>query len=398
MRVLFVSPYIPSPVRVRPYQWIRALARQGQRVRLVALQPPEDRWVAATPLADCCEQVTVFPLSRFQTLRNAARAVPRDLPLQAAYSLHPEAERYIASVARSCDIVHVEHLRGSLLARRVENVPCVIDAVDSITTLFAQAARQAPSWRQRLLARADLGRTRRFEAGISSRFERSLVSSNRDAEAFTQLAGGERPGRVVSVPNGVDLDYFHPVQSCPEPETVLFSGKISYHANEAAVLQLAQRIMPLVWEERPNAKLVIAGKDPSAAIRLLGRDPRITVTGFVDDLRPFFWSATVVVAPLVYGTGIQNKVLEAMACGVPVVASRAACEGIGAPHGHALLVGEDPRAIASQVLTLFRDSGRRAELAAAGRKYVQLHHDWQQLVQRLVDVYEDARMQYRRCA
>ena len=398
MQVLFVSPYIPSPVRVRPYQWIRALARQGHRVRLVALQPPEDRWVAATPLADCCDHITVFPLSRLQTFRNAARAVPRDLPLQAAYSLHSEAERHIATEAQSCDIVHVEHLRGSLLARRVENVPCVIDAVDSISTLFALAAREAPSWRQRLLARADLGRTRRFEAGMSSRFERSLVSSNRDAEAFAELAGGERASRVVSVPNGVDLEYFHPVQSPPEPETILFTGKISYHANEAAVLQLVQRIMPLIWEERPNAKLVIAGKDPSAPIRGLSRDPRITVTGFVDDLRPCFWSATVVVAPIVYVTGIQNKVLEAMACGVPVVASRAACEGIGVPHGHALLVGGDPGAMAAHVLTLLRDSGRRAELAAAGRRYVQLNHDWQQLVRRLVDVYEDARMQYRRCA
>ena len=142
MRVLFVAPYIPSPVRVRPYQWIRALARHGLRVRLVALQPPEDRWLTEPPIADCCERVTVFPLSRVQTLCNAAAAWPGDLPLQAAYSLHPAAERYIAAEALNCDIVHVEHLRGALLARRVQDVPCVIDAVDSISTLFAQAARQ----------------------------------------------------------------------------------------------------------------------------------------------------------------------------------------------------------------------------------------------------------------
>src|SRR4051794_2259512 len=111
MRVLFVSPYIPSPVRVRPYQWIRALKRHGQRVRLVALQPPEDRWVSGVPVEDCCEHVEVFPLGRLQTLYNAAAAVPRELPLQAAYSLHPDAERYIAKEARTCDVVHVEHLR-----------------------------------------------------------------------------------------------------------------------------------------------------------------------------------------------------------------------------------------------------------------------------------------------
>jgi sugar transferase (PEP-CTERM/EpsH1 system associated) len=398
MRVLFVSPYIPSPVRVRPYQWIRALAHHGQRVRLVALQPPEDQWVTTPPVAECCEHVTVFPLSRFQTLWNAATAVPRDLPLQAAYSLHPEAERFIAGEARHCDVVHVEHLRGSLLARRVQQVPCVIDAVDSISSLFAQAARQAPSWRQRLVARADLARTRRFEAALSSRFTRSLVSSTRDADAFTELAGRVSSNRVVSLPNGVDLDYFHPAGSSPDPETILFSGKISYHANEAAVLELAQRIMPLVWRERPKARLVIAGKDPSEAVRLLSRDRRITVTGYVDDLRPFFWSATVVVAPLVYGTGIQNKVLEAMACGVPVVASRAACPGIGAAPGRALLAGSEADEIAAHVVALLREPDRRADLAAAGRRYVQAHHDWHQLARQLIDVYEDARNEHRRCA
>src|SRR4029078_12847981 len=144
----------------------------------------------------------------FQTLRNAAAAVPRHMPLQAAYSLHAEAERYIASEAGYCDIVHVEHLRGSLLARRVDQVPCVIAAVDSITALFAQAAHAAPSWRQRVLARLDLGRTKKFEAAAPARFARTLVSSTRDAQAFTELAGRVSSNRVVSLPNGVDLEYF----------------------------------------------------------------------------------------------------------------------------------------------------------------------------------------------
>ena len=113
---------------------------------------------------------------------------------------------------------------------------------------------------------------------------------------------------------------------------------------------------------------MIAGKDPSESIRLLSRDARITVTGFVDDLRPFFWSATVVVAPLVYGTGIQNKVLEAMACGVPVVASQAACEGIGAPRGHALLVGitQERSRLTSWPCSVIRDGGPNSRPPDAG--------------------------------
>ncbi len=398
IRILFVSPYLPSAVRVRPYQWIRALTRQGHRVRLVALRPPEDRWNEEVPVGRCCEQVTVFPLSRVRTLRNGAAAVFRDVPLQAAYSLHPAAERLVADEAKRCDVVHVEHLRGALLARRVQGVPCVFDAVDSITALFDQAAHQAPSWRQRLMARADLARTARFEARLLGSFDRTLVTSRRDADAFRRLAGPPAADRLVTIPNGVDFDYFRPSEGRMQPDTVLFTGKMSYHANVAAALRLATQVMPRIWQRRPGARLVVAGKDPSPVIRSLGRDPRVSVTGFVDDLRPFFRAATVLVAPLVYGTGIQNKVLEAMACGVPVVASPPACDGLDAQPGCDLLVGADDAELAAHAVAVMQDRTLRRALVAAGRRYVEQYHDWQQMACRLIEVYEGARAVYGRCA
>jgi glycosyltransferase involved in cell wall biosynthesis len=399
MRILFVAPYLPSPIRVRPYHWIRALSRLGQHIRLVALQPPEDRWLAEVPVRDCCESVSIFPLGRLRTVLNAARALPRNVPLQAAYSLHPAAERCIASqAALGCDVVHVEHLRGALLTRRVRGVPRVIDAVDSITALFEQARHQAPSWRHRLLARADLERTRRFEASVPTRFERVVVTAPHDAVAFQTLAGRTSAHRVVTVPNGVDLEHFRPGDRPREPATVLFTGKMSYHANEAAALRLVHRVMPRVWSRLPDARVVIAGKDPSPAIRQMACDSRVTVTGFVEDLRPLFWSATVVVAPLVYATGIQNKVLEAMACGVPVVASSTAGGGISAVNGRDLLIGRDDTEIAEHALRLIRDVGMRKQIGFAGRQYVAAHHDWFEMGRRLIAVYEDARAARRRCA
>lgn len=398
MRILFVAPYVPSPIRVRPYQWIRALARLGHRVDLVALQPPEDRWLPNVPVRDCCASVEIVGLSRLRTLLNGAAAVPRNLPLQAAYSLHPAAERAIAAkAARGYDVVHVEHLRGSLLTRRVRGVPQVIDAVDSITSLFEQTKHQAPSLKHRLVARADLHRTRQFEATLAGRFERLVVSSARDAAVFTSL-DPSRAGQVIALPNGVDLEHFRPAGRPCDPATVLFTGKMSYHANEAAALRLVQAIMPLVWRRRPDVRVVLAGKDPGAAIRLMSGDPRVTVTGFVEDLRGYFWSATAVVAPLVYGTGIQNKVLEAMACGVPVVASPNACGGIGAVAGRDLLVGSDDEEIVEHVLTLVNRPAVRRGLAEAGRRYVAAHHDWQDLARRLIGVYEEAGAALRRCA
>jgi polysaccharide biosynthesis protein PslH len=400
MRVLFVAPYVPSPIRVRPYQWIRALARNGHQVRLIALRPPEDAWLDDVPVRDCCESVHVFPLTRLRTLRNALGAVPRDLPLQAAYSQHPEFERFVAAEARQSDVVHVEHLRGSLLVRRVEGVPRILDAVDSISALFEQTQRQAKSWKHRLMARADLGRTRRFEAALPRRYDRIIVSSTRDAAAFNELGSASPCGGapIVTLPNGVDLEYFRPTLRPCDPATVLFTGKMSYHANEAAVVRLATEIMPRVWMRRVDARLVIAGKDPGARIQQLTNDPRVTVTGYVSDLRPFFASATVVVAPLVYGTGIQNKILEAMACGVPVVASPNACEGLGALDGRDLLIGHSDHELAAAIVEVIKQPDLRTRLASNARQHVADHHDWCVLGRQLSDVYEDARAAGRLCA
>jgi sugar transferase (PEP-CTERM/EpsH1 system associated) len=390
MRILFVSPYVPSPIRVRPYQWIRSLSRLGHRVRLVMLQPPEDEWVKDFEIRDYCESVEVFPLARTRTLFNALSAVPQRVPLQAAYSHHPAAERRIAALAAECDVVHVEHLRGSLLATRVRGVPRVLDAVDSIAALFEQTRSQGPTWRHRLMAQLDLRRTRTFEAALPTRFERVVVTSTRDAAAFSSLAGAGADPRIVAVPNGVDLQYFQPVETERDAATILFTGKMSYHANEAAALRLVERVMPEVWKQRPDARVVLAGKDPSPAVLSLSSDPRVRVTGFVDDLRPFFWSASVVAAPLVYGTGIQNKVLEAMACGTPVVASPKACEGIQAVNGRDLMIGRDDRELAALTLALLEDGGLRSQLSREARRYVTVHHDWSEMAARLVHAYEAA--------
>jgi len=390
MRILFVVPYIPSLIRVRSYNLIRTLAALGQRVHLVALQPPEDRHASIDNLRDFCEQVDVFPLSRARTLWNALTALPSRLPLQAAYSHHPQAEGHLRRLVKTgqFDVAHIEHLRGAVLAEALIGIPRVFDSVDSIAYLFEQAGRLAPRLGQRLVARIDLGRTRRFEARAPTRFERTLVTSAIDAQAIQSLAGDRVGGRIALLPNGVDLNYFSPSGTAPDPATVLFSGKMSYHANVAAALYLGHEIMPLVWRQRPDAKLMIAGKDPTPAIRALSADPRVVVTGFVDDLRPIFARATLAVSPLLYGAGTQYKVLEAMASGVPVVATRRVVGGLQARPGQDLLVGESADQFAQHILNLIDDPALRRRIGSAGRQYVERHHNWTGIVRGLIDIYQ----------
>jgi len=395
MRILFVVPYIPSLVRVRSYNLIRSLAAEGHKLHLVLLQPPEDRAATVESLRAFCEAIEVFPLSRARTLMNAILALPSGLPLQAAYSHLPQAERRIRALAQSgqFDVLHVEHLRGAVLADSLKGLPCVFDAVDSITYLFEQARQHAPHWRQRLMASLDLARTRNYEAKIPMRFAQTLVTSPVDKQAFEQLAGTdpaavEAARRIEVLPNGVDLDYFQPSTQPRDPATILFSGKLSYHANVAAALYLGQQVMPLVWRQRPEARLVYAGKDPVASIRALTSDSRVTVTGYVPDLRPYLSKATIGTSPLLYGAGTQYKVLEAMATGLPVVATPRVVWGLQAETGRDLLVGETAAELAEQIVRLLNDPALRHTVGEAGRHYVETHHDWATITAQLIRVYQ----------
>jgi glycosyltransferase involved in cell wall biosynthesis len=390
MRILFVSPYLPSPVRVRPYNWIRALSRLGHEVHVIAVRPPEDAWVKEEDLARQTAGLEVFPLSRPATLLNALQAVPRGLPLQAAYSEHTGAAARVTELARSggYDVAHVEHLRGVGLVNRLEGLPCVWDAVDSISALFRQAARLAPTWSHRAIARLDLARTRRFESTMPFRFERVVVTTAPEAEAFVQLAGPAIRSRMAVISNGVDGDEFRPVDR-PADATVLFSGKLSYHANIAAALRLVTRIMPIVWMRRPDARVILAGKDPAPSLLRLAGDPRVSVRGFVEDMRTVFAAASVSVCPLVYGAGIQNKVLEAMACGLPVVASRELASSIGAVEDEEWLLGDTDADLAAHILDVVDDPRRSARVGRAARQFVLCHHRWDVLAGRLAGVYAD---------
>jgi len=393
MRILFVTPYIPSAIRVRPYQLIRALAGEGHSVHLVALQPPEDQWASIDALRGICIRVDVFPMSRARTLWNGLTALPGRLPLQAAYSHHPGLEHHLRDLAHPAafDVLHVEHLRGAVLARRITTLARVFDSVDSITLLFEQAARRAPGLSQRMMAIADLRRTRRFEARAPREFDRTIITSPRDRDEFIGLAGPAAERTVAVIPNGVDTSYFRPGGLPSVPATVLFSGKMSYHANAAAALFLAREVMPAVWGICPDARLVIAGKGPPREVLVLSSDPRVVVTGYVEDMRPWFAQATVAAAPVLYGAGIQNKVLEAMASGVPVVTTPCAAGSLQAEVGRDFLVGDGGDALAREVVRILLDSELRAYLAANGRRYVEQHHDWGEVAKRLTEVYEEAR-------
>ena len=205
---------------------------------------------------------------------------------------------------------------------------------------------------------------------------------------------GDKRTRITSpvtvIPNSVDLDYFAPQPCTRAPATIVLSGKMSYHANMAAALFLMQDIMPLVWERRQDVQVIIAGSSPPREIQALGNDPRVTVTGFVPDLRPSIASATLAVCPLRYAVGTQFKVLEAMALATPVVVARLATQALQIVDGRDAFVAEQPEEYAQAILTMINDPWLADQIGQAGRRYVEQYHDREGAAQQLEVVYRQA--------
>ncbi len=417
MNILFLVPYAPTLIRTRPYNLVRGLARRGNSVTLATLWENEQERAALAQLETEGIRVLAAHLPKPRAFWNMLRLLPSHTPLQAVYCWQPQLVQLINSqlatrnsqpATRNAqltirnsqfDVVHVEHLRGARYGLHLKSeiinlkseIPVVWDSVDCISYLFEQAARHSRSPFGRVVTRLELPRTRQYEAWLVNQFDRVLVTSRVDKAALEQLTNHKseienQKSKITVLPNGVDLAYFTPSDEPRDPETIVFTGKMSYHANVTAALHLINDIMPLVWHKRPNVRVNIVGQNPPRSLYTI-HHPLITIFGAVPDLRPYLHHATLAVAPMPYGAGIQNKVLEAMASATPVVASPQAVSALDVTDGKQLLIGDSAESFARQILRLLDDAPLRQWLGKAGRAFVEQNHDWNKIVERLEEIY-----------
>jgi len=401
MKIAYIVPYVPNKIRTRPYNLINHLSKLGHDVVLFTLGSGESDFADAEHMKTVCKQVHYCVQPTWRSLLNCVVASASQKPLQSVYSWNQGFAKQLKNIielrdeASGFDVIHVEHLRGSeygvFLKSIFPNVPIVWDSVDSISHLFEQAVSQSGSLFGKAIMRFELKRTQNTEGYLVGRFDHVLVTSVTDKDALLRLVpAGKRSAPISVLSNGVDLNYFQPDRTVQrEPETIVFSGKMSYHANISMMKYFVAEIMPKIWKRRPTTHLVIVGKDPSADVKNLANNPLITVTGTVNDIRPFLWKATVAVAPLVYGAGIQNKILEAMATGTPVVTTSKAISALQTVPGKDIIIADTSDDFSLEVLHLMENQDFRQGIAASGLRYVRNYHNWAMVSNQLLERYEE---------
>ena len=393
MNILFVFPYPPSRIRSRGYGFIQHL-RQKHNVTILAQVETEQELKDAEALERQGYEIISVRESRWRSMMHSGIALLSTYPLQAAYArsarLLYQAKQLVAS--RHFDIVHVEHLRGmASMEVLVNECPIVWDAVDCISQLWQKARDAKRDLKTTVIGALEQKRTQSYERRLLDKVSHVLAISENDRQALAVLRDKYTDDMAYAcidvVPNGVDLDYFTPTMEVYRPYSLVFSGKMSYHANIAAVHYLYQQIMPLIWKELPMATLTIVGSKPPKSIQALRSDTRINVTGYVEDIRPYIRRAHVMISPLIYSVGMQNKVVEAMALGTASVISDQSAAALSVRSGYDTFVATDAQSFAEKAILLMTNSSLREAISVQGRRYVEKQHNWWCITDRLVDIY-----------
>jgi glycosyltransferase involved in cell wall biosynthesis len=368
--------------------------RHKHNVTILAQVGTEQELRDAEVLARQGYEIISVRESRWRSVIHSGLALLSTYPLQAAYARSSQilcqARQLMAS--RHFDIVHVEHLRGMASVEALTTECSLVwDAVDCISQLWQKARDARADLKTTVIGVLEQERTRLYEKRLLEKVSHVLAISESDRHALDvlrdQYTNDVASACIDVVPNGVDLEYFAPTMEVYQPYSLVFSGKMSYHANVAAVHYLYRRIMPLIWKELPMVTLTIVGSKPPKAIQALQADTRITVTGYVDDIRPYIRRAHVMISPLVYSVGMQNKVVEAMALGTPTVISHQSAAALSVRSGYDTLIATNARSFAEKTIHLMTNTSLREAISVQGRRYVEKQHDWRCITDRLVDIY-----------
>ena len=376
IRLICLEPMDASEMWMQAVS-VRVVAGRGRRgnpSRWTRDHPGDSNWWSPTGL---------YP----GRVGRVARAVANGRPMyvdQLARRLQPTLVDELQAFRP--DLVHVAGGGLAALGRSLEAVPSVVVPQDAEYKNVESQALEYAGLRRRLL----LGEAKRmlgFEGKEYSRFTRVVVQSYEDRQA---LQSANPHMAVAVIPNGVDTAFFAPPTFRERSSTIVFHGIMSYAPNVLAADILARKVLPLVQQRHPEARLAIVGRAPDPKIRALERIAGVTVTGEVEDVRSWLKTGRVYVFAKFTGTGIANKLLEAMACGMPCVATPLALRGISPTPGRDILVARGAREIAEQVQRLLDDDALAGSLGEAARRYAETNHDWRRAGRAYERVYESA--------
>jgi sugar transferase (PEP-CTERM/EpsH1 system associated) len=388
VRILFLSQRVPYPPnrgdKITTWRLVERMRREHDVLCIAFAHGPADE-EAARELCRRDIPTLAFPYrdaaARLRSLPLLLTSRPLTLGVYGSRALQRAVDREIGRC--DCAYAYSSSMGAFLLPH--EGTPRVMHFGELDSDKWRQyAERTAPPmrWVYAREARTLL----EFERRVARSFDESVLCTPLEQRVFERAIPG---ARSTVLRNGVDLERFRPARpGSAEPGHVVFTGVMNYYPNADACAWFVREVLPLVRREHPAARYSIVGAHPTRAVRALAKLPGVTVTGYVDDTAEWLARAAVAVAPLRIARGIQNKVLEALACGLPVVGTTPATQGVDGEPGRHYLVADDAQGFARAVCELLRSPERAAELGRSARAFVEARYDWELVFAELDELLE----------
>ncbi len=384
MKIFYITPRIPFPIdkgdKLRAFYQIKYLSKNHE-IFLFSFDETLEYNSNNNPLLNLCEKVVVIPLTKFKIFLNLLRKVFSSLPFQTAFYFNPKIKKEILNKIDEYkpDVIYCQLIRTAEYVKDINHVPKVLDYVDIISKGLERRIFKS-NFFMKLLIKIELKRVKNYEKKLFELFDNSIIISKEDRNYMPF----DKKEDVKVIPNGIDMDYYFPMES-EKTYDLFFSGNLNYPPNIDAAVFITKKILPLLLKQKPNIKILIAGASPSRKILSLASE-NVIVKGWIDDIREYYKKARIFIAPMQIGTGLQNKLLQAMAMKIPCVASELTVKGLIDGAKDVVLVAKSPEEYSNLIIKLLDDDEFRNTISLKGYNFVKMHYKWEDIIRNLEEI------------
>lgn len=385
MRIAVTLSRIPYPLekgdKLRAYHQIQTLLDAGHEVHVFCFYFENPIPHIRKELEKAGGQWHWIALSKWAIPLNVIQGLFSDLPWQVLLFHQRDAQkqfnRYIMQIKP--DVLYSQMIRTSEYTKHLLSIPKILDYMDALSLGLEKRIQKSP-WISRWFWKDEWRRVQKYERVIAHYFDHLTIIAQKDAIAIAL----PQDKRFEIIPNGIDFRFFENKNLPAITPTVVFTGNMNYPPNVEAALRLGKKIMPLVWKKNTYARLIIAGAEPNRALIQQLTDSRIQITGWMEDIREAYQKGRVFAAPMTMGSGMQNKILEALSMGLPVVCTDTAADAFESHLKNELIVANEDGDIAQAILKILDNPSAHSSQKA--KDIIQSQFSWKKATEPLLSL------------